>query len=48
MKHAVREICELLIALLDNYTEVVQDVISQDSNYQMFKDNLTTRQIVSL
>lgn len=36
-EHAVREVTELILGLMDNYTEVVQEFISEQNHYSQFK-----------
>lgn len=40
-EHAVREISELLLGLMGNYTEVVEEFISEQKDYRVFKEALT-------
>ncbi len=37
-EHAVREVTELLMGLMGNYTEVVEEFISEQKNYHLFKE----------
>ena len=41
-EHAVREICELLLGLMEIYPDVVQEFIDGQSEYLSFKKTLTS------
>ncbi len=45
-EHAVREVSELLMGLMGNYTAVVEEFISGQSNYQQFKAALSQTQML--
>jgi 3-deoxy-D-manno-octulosonate 8-phosphate phosphatase (KDO 8-P phosphatase) len=46
-EHAVREICELLLGLMGNYTDVVQEFIGGQSEYAQFKEALSSLKLQS-
>lgn len=44
-EHAVREVCELLMGIMGNYTELVQEFISSQEHYSNFKRQLLDRKL---